>query len=158
MWELYNNEKTDDDTLLIEAISYDHFKQCYIFTKISYVDQDLEGGPSAPWATAPLSGLATDGAPAAIVAEASRCPSGLSAAALTPLVASNQPARQGVLSQVCCRPCDNTLQLLTRRFHAGAPVAFLDGADQVLSDVAIGRLVEVDWVPLLPDAHPSRAD
>ena len=49
-------------------------------------------GPSAPWAAVPLSGLATADAPTAVVAEAAGCTSCLSPAALSPLVASNQPS------------------------------------------------------------------
>ena len=85
---------------------------------------DLIGVPSAPRAPAPLSGLAAATASTAVVAESPKCASSLPTAALAPLVASNQPSRQRVLSRVSCRPCDDTLQ-----FYAIVSVSSPDDAD-----------------------------
>ena len=115
-------------------------------------------GPSAPRAAAPRGGLAAAEASTAVVAKAARCASRLTAAALGALVPPNQPSRQGCVGRVCRRPGDNTLQPPARHFDTGAAVTLLDGADKVFSDVAVGRLCEVDWVPLLPDANPTGAD
>ena len=112
----------------------------------------LIGGPSAPRAAAPRGWLAA--AEASTAESASRLP----AAALGALVPPNQPSRQGCVGRVCRRPGHNTLKPPARHFDTGAAVALPDGIDQVFGDVAVSRLGEVDWVPLLPDGHPTRAD